>query len=351
MESKKVTVLDNVVIIRALLTLLLILYHSFAIYSGAWQSPFDNTYIPFYWWIDKFAYSFLLEGFVLLSGYVFAFSYHKIAHNKFSFPNLVKKKIHRLLLPSIIFSTFYYFIFLYDNQTSTFIKEIYGIINGCGHLWFLPMLFWCFIIIIPFIRINIGHKWKILGLFIISIVGFGPLSNFIPFRLSLTGYYFFFFYLGFLLWQKKSMLVKYSTPKNIFILLILFTGLFITLTIFRSQTITYENDLLSIKVIKVILKRVSKIIIACDGILLVFLSTNYFLSKKDLPSIITKISNYSLGIYIYHQFLIKLFYYKTILPNITGAYFSPFLIFVTALVLSYILTKYTYKTFLGKYIL
>ena len=67
MGEKKV--LEDVVFIRIVLILLLVLYHSFAIFNGAWEKPSGVPDISAYWWVASFSYSCLLETFVFISGY------------------------------------------------------------------------------------------------------------------------------------------------------------------------------------------------------------------------------------------------------------------------------------------
>lgn len=65
--------LSEISVIRPILIVLLVVYHAFIIYRGGWVQPVgyqDNTT---YWWIASSAYSFMLEMFVFISGYVWAF--------------------------------------------------------------------------------------------------------------------------------------------------------------------------------------------------------------------------------------------------------------------------------------
>lgn len=49
--------LNDVVILRLLLIVLLVVYHSFCIFSGAWEVPDNYPQIPAYGWIAKASYS------------------------------------------------------------------------------------------------------------------------------------------------------------------------------------------------------------------------------------------------------------------------------------------------------
>ena len=65
--------LPNIVFTRLLLIFLLVVHHSFNIYSGSWTEPEGFKSISAYWWISKFSICFLLELFVFISGYLFAY--------------------------------------------------------------------------------------------------------------------------------------------------------------------------------------------------------------------------------------------------------------------------------------
>lgn len=73
MTMSKTNRLTNVIIIRPILIVLLVFYHAFAIYSGAWDPIEGYPEVPVYWWLDKLSYAFMLEMFVFISGYVFGF--------------------------------------------------------------------------------------------------------------------------------------------------------------------------------------------------------------------------------------------------------------------------------------
>ena len=111
-------ILQDVVLIRLVLIILLVLYHAFAIYNGAWSMPNGIDEVRPYWWIATLSYSFMLETFVFLSGYVFGFQIREKYKGQISFTNAVVNKAKRLLVPSIVFSVLYFFIFNSESTVS-----------------------------------------------------------------------------------------------------------------------------------------------------------------------------------------------------------------------------------------
>lgn len=63
-------------LIRVVIILLLIIYHSFAPFCSSWEIiPGMNGQYTLYSWISLLAYSFMLESFVFISGYIFGYQY------------------------------------------------------------------------------------------------------------------------------------------------------------------------------------------------------------------------------------------------------------------------------------
>ena len=143
-STVKKNFLMDVVLIRLLLIGLLIVYHAFAIHTHSWRAPYD-TFVPIvaYDWFGMLTHIFQLEAMVFISGLLLGY---KTAQNpeSLNFQTCIIKKIKRILLPCIIFGIVYYLMF-YDLTASP-LYIVYRILNGCGHLWFLPMIFWCFVL-------------------------------------------------------------------------------------------------------------------------------------------------------------------------------------------------------------
>lgn len=215
-------ILEDVVVIRLVLILLLVLYHAFAIFNGAWDLP-GVPDMPAYWWVASFSYAFMLEAFVFISGYILGYQVSVKGSEIFSFNNLIKRKIKRLLLPGIFFSGIYYVLF-YDLNKPTG-QILYSILNGCGHLWFLPMLFWCFVAIYVISKLHLKQTFVFTVILICSLCSFLPL----PFRLTSAMYYFLFFYLGFWCRINHANISKYFDLKRVMVFVCLFFGLFIPL--------------------------------------------------------------------------------------------------------------------------
>ena len=59
---------------RPFLIVLLVVYHALIIYGGGWSQPVGYIDVPLYRNIAGWAYSFMLESFTFISGYVWFYT-------------------------------------------------------------------------------------------------------------------------------------------------------------------------------------------------------------------------------------------------------------------------------------
>lgn len=134
---------ENIVILRIIFILLLVWTHAFAPWHGSWKIIDSQVLAPDYFeWAGMIAYYIFMPGFLFISGYLWRYSYVK-SKQTLSISNYLYKKFKRLIIPCIILGAVYYCLF--NDVSAPFITIVYSIVSGCGHLWFLPMLFWCFV--------------------------------------------------------------------------------------------------------------------------------------------------------------------------------------------------------------
>lgn len=348
MKERK-PLLENVVIIRLMLILLLVFYHAFAPYSGRWDVITGFPEIPLYCWLDKFSYAFLLEMFVFISGYVFGYQMRNKGHQLLKTSRLFTSKFKRLFIPSIFFSTIYYFIFRDDCDQS--ISSItYDVLQGVGHLWFLPMLFWCFGLVWIVEKIYLSQTWALVLFFLLAVAPKAVLT----FHFTQSLYYILFFYLGYILQKRFVNINKLYKPRCIAIFTLLFFILFPLLTLFQQYVeVIFAGENITLKMAKIFLTNISKVIYAVLGIIMILAIVGYIEIKqtKPLSTWIIKISETCMGVYLLHQFILKYLYYLTSIPNIIGPYLLPWLSFLLTLISCLILVKAIKKFKIGNYLI
>lgn len=222
-------------VIRPILIVLLVFYHAFAPFSGAWEPIEGYPIIKTYWWLDKLSYAFMLEMFVFVSGYVFGYQVRIKGESKLEAKNLFWGKFKRLMIPCMVFSLLY--ILLLGDITQPVTKTIYDLVNGAGHMWFLPMLFWCFAGVWVIEKLKLKPKWVIPVLVLCSVFSSVPL----PLRLGSAMYYMLFFYVGYLLQKADVSFDRFYTMKHCVVALIAFCVLFPTLTMLKANISSFNG--------------------------------------------------------------------------------------------------------------
>lgn len=302
--------------LRPVAILLVVVLHSFTIYWGKWEPPQGYIDIDAYRWIAAASFSFTMELFVLLSGYVFGYQL-LVQRRVYTLSSLINNKLKRLILPSLVFGIIYALLF-YMHMPSY--KMVYSVMNGAGHLWFLPMLFWCFILGFLLFNSRIKDTHKLLAL--LASVALSIIH--LPLRLDKALYYLFFFYAGIFLMQRQDICRKLSGC-NVF--------LFFIAALYLLSFVSYEmvvpsieipDDAFFIKTAYKLLRSYWIFTYSLSGTLFVFLLTFRLMQNRtEVPSLIVYCSSMSFGVYVFHQFVIEILYYKTALPVVISPRLLP----------------------------
>ena len=338
--------LDEVSFIRPILIILLVLYHSFYIYDGGWKEPAGYGSVEAYKWISRFSYSFFLEMFVFVSGYIFCYQREELGKED-DLWGLMKKKFYRLVVPGFFFSLVY--LFLIQGVRAGNIGDVVDLliqaIGGVGHLWFLPMLFWVFIEAWLFLHLGFSIWWLLLSSFLML-----SLSIFsIPLQVGQSAYFLFFFMLGYFAKKKKND-IKGSSA--------IIVGLWVLfLIVFLSSSFLTdwlnEKDISS-KIGKACIMETSvylKSIYSMIGTAALYVTSLAFCKKISLAPIWVKMGEYCFGVYIFQQFILQILYYQTDLPVCVGYKWLPWLGFILALTFSLLISIVLRMTRVGRFIL
>ncbi len=347
--------LTNVAIIRPFLVVLLVFYHAFAIYGSAWNPIPGFLEIKTYWWLDKLSYAFMLETFVFVSGYVFGYQVRTKGEIKLEARSLFFGKLKRLIMPCMVFSFLY--ILLLGNIKQPITKTLYDLVNGYGHMWFLPMLFWCFVgvWIIEKLKLRIGHIIAVL--IICSIFSFVPL----PLQMGSALYFMFFFYMGYFLQRNDIKLKRFYKPIYAATLFISFAIAFPSLTLFRESVKNVivngrgdwiDNQMIE-KAIALSLSNFTRLIYASIGLTMLFAIVGLLETKRStpLPKWVIKIGGLCMGVYLFQQFILKGLYLYTALPEIFGPIWLPWIGFVIALTGSLLISYLMRMTKAGRFLI
>lgn len=284
--------------------MLIVFMHSFTCYNGSWEQPAGYVEIPFYKWLARISFAFTLEAFVFISGYLFAFK--RIAQNKKDTAiSLISNKFKRLFLPSILFSIAYFAIFYPYKGLN---DMIYNVINGSGHMWFLPMLFWCFIGGWMLEKIKITDAWKIFFLIALNLVNCISL----PLRLSSALSYLVYFYGGFLVYKYLEYIKPMITQRNIIISWLVFIAVF---AFFRplQDMITIDDSTSYVSKIIVLLSiHGMQFLYASSGLIAFYMMISFICWRHQSNFFVIRLAASCFGVYLFQQFFCNCFIIRPI---------------------------------------
>jgi hypothetical protein len=296
--------------------------------------------IPIYTWLARTSCAFTLEAFVFISGYLFAFQ--RITLNKkMEFETLVGNKLKRLLLPSVIFSAVYFAIFY---QYKGLGNMVYSIINGCGHMWFLPMLFWCFLAGWLLEKLKVNDVWKLA--FLVCLNLFALIS--LPLQLISAASYMVYFYAGFVLYKYRDAILAAITPKRLIWGWLLFAVMFAVLRPMRDLLACTDDASKHVKLAMLVGNNACQLVYASLGVMVFYSTAVCYIQRHQLKQFAVKMAACCFGIYLFQQFILLLLYYKTNVPVEVGPYWLPWCGFVITVIISFILSALTLKTKVGR---
>ncbi|QFQ13413.1 acyltransferase [Pseudoprevotella muciniphila] len=352
-KTTKGTHLAHLDFLRGLCVLTVVVFHCYAFLTHGHFLAMRETYLQF----DRINYCgpivIAMPLFTFISGYLYAYlrGIGKYSKDK----PFIKNKVRRLLLPFIFFVTFFCITTEFQQtDLTTLIKHIGHCIafGAYNHLWYLPVLFWCFIIIRIFERLSNSKIVLLLFLVIAYILAFViPVSGFL-FNLGKVAPWFYWFLLGYTYFKfRDSLMLLFSNRNRKITLLLLVCVCEIGLIHFfgfpdykRPQFIASEFVIISIFII---------------ALFIVFedLTKSEKIEKIFTNNLVKSISKYSFGIYIFHYWLAPIIISSTakrvfhLEAFAEHYYIFPIVFSIATFIASYIVTYLFQKTKLGKYLL
>jgi len=342
------TLLFEVSIIRPIVIGLLVLMHSFTKISSGGGYVHEYQLIGVYKWFVWLISGFRIETIALIAGYVFAYQSIDLGR-KYPFRPFIWKKFKRLIIPMVVFGLAYYFCFLFRKETFTAGAFLIALFSGCGHLWFLPMLFWCFlgIWIIDHLKLS---SW--ITLLFLAAFTMMPLPS-LHFGLGRLPHFLFFVYAGYFLWTKREYILNHWLDAKLIAALWI---LYVLLVVIKHNFIPEMSSSMSMiqKGMIYMMNGGVVLLTSCCGILALYLTVCKKTTQDNYrpDQWVIDASNNCYGVYVYHQFILVFLYFCTPLYDICNTkYLLPWIGFVLSMSISLLLTRLTLKTKFGRFLI
>ena len=327
--SGKTQRFDEISVMRVMAMLMIIAFHSMCFYNGRW-SKVDALYIPFWYKVSAFLDVVDLNMFVFISGYLYGYLY--IYRNKYyRRVEVIHNKVVRLLIPYCFWG-----VIMVAFPWNTWSKLLYGI----SHLWFLLMLFGVFTLAVILQILNdqkIKYSAKSgVALIIVAYLFMYIFTKYINPHDFLCAnrilYYFQAFMIGYLC--AKLQVGWMMTGWSFFLLPLAVLALVVCICV--RLPIPYG--------MLILLKSICAYVI-CVTLLIILSKVTLFEWSR---TIIQRIEELSMGIYIFNQIAMDLTFTTPVLHRWFEEHWmiGPFVLFPIGffppLLLSYIFNKYKY---------
>ena len=324
---------------RPILIISIMLGHAFTMFTNSvsWPLPDGVRQIEAYRWFNPTLISFALQAFVFVSGYLFAYKYPNCAPDSKS--KFILNKTKRIIVPSVFFSVLY--VLLLSPQNFNNASVVYEIVNGAGHLWFLPMLFWCYTFGVLFYKFVKKPSVVVSAILLIfSFVSF-VLPDYL--RIAIGIHYFPYFVLGMWTFSNKDKILDWIDKKEYLLLLLWIIVIILCVCKVKCGSFSFIPEIL-LPIITVAIN----ILLGLFGSVALWITINVVSHYCHVGRVRGDIW---FGLYIYHQFIMMLLYYHTALPNNVSAELLPWVCFALTFVSSYVLVLLTLKTRIGKWLI
>lgn len=337
-------ILTDVAIMRPMVMFMLVVLHSFTTYAGYWPYPEGIQPVRAYSWIALASYSFLLEAFFFMSGYVAAF---QESNRTISFTELVRKKFKRLMMPCLVFGTAYALMYRPQTSIGHWIKEIVG---GSGHLWFLPTLFIVMIASYFVHRLKIKEWIKVALLLVLSFASFRFTK--VTFQVQFACYYMFFYYAGTFIYKHRDTILEWATGGKVWLVALLYVVVFVVGTL-HIESIRPDGPATAYMLSRSKLGIINawRVAYGSLGTMAMWLMINRMWSSITIPKWLSWANSISFGVYIFQNFILWGLFQYTALPAITGTYLMPWVGLLIATIGSVALTAALKQTRIGKQLL
>lgn len=335
----------EVEVIRPFTMMVVVFFHACCMMCAPVHFPDSyELYALKYDWLTSVCLWFHMPLFIFLSGGVYGFLSNTGKYgDKVKF---IKNKLQRLLLPYVCFAT------LFMLTTNSWSWETLFKGPGFTHLWFLLMLFWCFVVICLLREIKKVVQWSKIGDVFILFISYMGISfpNLLPRFLGVNSFigWFFWFYLGYVVYLHRNvvlMVIRKSVFIPLLLPLIYTMCMWIAIKNVCSDGSIMEKNILQIGYFAAV---IWLWYVTCRAI-------DVFGNEWTRCRFISELSKCSFGIYIFHYWLQGFMVSRTaqrIFPladwaaNYTVLF--PIAFFLLSLLISYVMTKVVLLTKMGR---
>lgn len=304
--------INSIVYTRIIAMLMVVLFHSALYYTSTWSSYEGAPNIRFISIICGLLNNIDMPAFVFIAGYL---SSKKLRFTLFDSIIFLKSKVFRLLIPYFIWGII---------EVSCFNYPLNELFTGVAHLWFLLMLFICFVLAEISNKLTNNYSTIKPLIFVISLCIFW-LYYYLGFNDHIKVIYYFPIFIFGSIYGFFSSRQKVS----VFSILVLLSAL-----MFLVNKMILNIAVFNFYCVQLVFMLIPPILIEC----FVFWGSE----KKQVKNYVLKLDKYSMGIYIFHHFVIQLVLSFSFIRDFlnTNWLFGVLFLFSVSSISAYLLTSF-----------
>ena len=269
----------------------------------------------------------MIETFVLISGFLFS---AKLSGG-ISAGRLVQDKFKRLYIPALMFGILY--VLILDIPLN--ISAVTRVLNGIGNLWFLPMLFWVFVI----------YRWayhsitdKKLLTVLLAVIAVLPYPT-LPLQLNNAFYYLFFFHVGCVLANSPRLNRILKIPSVTCVLFVIYIVLFVLSYYIRDSLLLVPDDIgMTRKAVYICARHICRFCYSIVGVLVIY--SFFSILSQYVTKNLTAVANLCFGVYLVHEMILRVIYYRLELIDYVSILWLPWLSVLVTLFLSAAIVRF-----------
>lgn len=305
---------------------LLVVYHCLCVYTGGWRVPEGVESIEAYRWIGRLISGFRIECIAFVGGYVMAYQYVELGRDRRLLP-FVWKKVRRLIVPAVVFGLAFWMLYRYNGVWNWHTMTL-RLLGGVAHLWFLPMLFWCFLLMWLAATLLKPHRrlWvAVVLLVVLAVVSVLPNPKGMHFGVTQVNHFLFYFYGGYFvrLCRMRAGSSDYSRGVLAVALAVAYVALLLLLRLGVGLPNHWD----------VWVMRALRWGHTCCGIMALYMAVTAYIVHRESRAgepyrpkeWVLWCSGICYGVYVLHYFILWALYYYSPMPQVTASWLLPWL--------------------------
>lgn len=198
-------------------------------------------------------------------------------------------------------------------------------------MWFLPMLFWCFVISWGLLELKVKPIFMTILVIFLGLFGWMPA----PLQLSNSIGYLQYFIIGFFIQNYRDTLKNIIRLRHLFTLWSVFIIVFVVNLFLPSIDYHFSEGIN--KILYLMLSSFRSMVVGWLGLISIYSTAIHYINTHQLSKSWADSGKYCMGIYIFQQFILQLIYFYTPLSLYVGLWL-PWISFVATLLSSALLS-------------